>query len=378
MAKPLRVMSIFGTRPDAVKMAPVVLELAKYPDQIQQVTVSTGQHREMLDQVMRVFDIHPNYDLQIMQPKQTLTQITIKILSGLAPIIQKEKPEILIVQGDTTTTFAASLAAFYQQISVGHVEAGLRTEHKYDPFPEEMNRRLTGVIADLHFAPTEESRQNLLRENVPADRIFVTGNTVIDALLSATSKPYHFDDPTLDNLGADGSRVVLVTAHRRENWGDPMRSICRAIKRLSEKFPDVVFVFPVHRNPIVREVVFPELSNLSQVLLIEPPDYQPFVNLVKRSHLVLTDSGGVQEEAPSLGKPILVLRDTTERPEGVTAGTAKLIGTNEDIIVEEASRLLTDQDSYNAMAHAANPYGSGNAAEMIRKIILNHFNIPEN
>ena len=337
------------------------------------VVAVTGQHREMLHQVLDVFQIKPEYDLDIMRPKQTLTEITTRALQGLESVILKEQPNIILVQGDTTTTFVAGLAAFYNKVAVGHIEAGLRTDNKYDPFPEEMNRRLTSVVADLHFAPTPAARKNLMAEGVPSSRIYVTGNTVIDALLSVAGRPWSFDDPFLSTVGSNGQRMILVTAHRRENWGEPMARICEAIKRVVTEFPDTEVVFAVHKNPIVRETVFPALEGVDRVHLIEPPDYVPFVHLLRRAHLVLTDSGGVQEEAPAFGKPVLVLRDTTERPEGVAAGTARLIGPEEEAIVEHVTRLLRDEMEYQAMSKAVSPYGDGKAAERIIDAILYHY-----
>jgi UDP-N-acetylglucosamine 2-epimerase (non-hydrolysing) len=372
---PIRVMAICGTRPDAVKMAPVVLELQKFPDQVKLVVAVTGQHREMLHQVLDVFHIKPQYDLDIMRPKQTLAEITTRALQGLEGIILKEQPNIVLAQGDTTTTFVAALAAFYNKVAVGHVEAGLRTDNKYDPFPEEMNRRMTTVLADLHFAPTPAARKNLMAEGVPSSRIYVTGNTVIDALLSVAGRPWTFDDPFLSTVGTNGQRMILVTAHRRENWGEPMARICQAIKEIVAEFPDTEVVFAVHKNPIVRETVYPALEGVDRIHLIEPPDYVPFVHLLKRAHLVLTDSGGVQEEAPSLGKPVLVMRNTTERPEGVEAGTAMLIGTETEKIFRATAKLLSDSNAYNTMAKAVNPYGDGTASVRIREALFKFFGL---
>ena len=372
---PIKVMTIFGTRPDAVKMAPVVHELERFPDKVKLVIAVTGQHRELLHQVLDVFRIKPQYDLDIMRRKQSLAEITTRSLEGLERILQEERPDIVLVQGDTTTTFVASLAAFYSKIAVGHVEAGLRTDNKYDPFPEEINRRLTTVLADLHFAPTPAARKNLLASGIPAGRIFVTGNTVIDALLSVAERPWTFDDPVLANIGSDGRRMILVTAHRRENWGEPMRQICGAISSIVDAVADTEVVFAVHKNPIVRDVVFPALRGVERVHLIEPPDYVPFVHLLKKAYLILTDSGGVQEEAPALGKPVLVMRKTTERPEGVEAGTAMLTGTDSEDIVRAATRLLNDAEAYNSMARAINPYGDGHASVRIREALFKYFGI---
>jgi len=367
-----RVLAVCGTRPDTVKMAPVVNELRQHSDQVELTLAVTGQHREMLVQVLEAFDLHPDYDLNIMSARQTLAQITTRALEGLDNVITEVQPGLILAQGDTTTTFVASLAAFYHKTPFGHVEAGLRTDNKYDPFPEEMNRRMTGVLADLHFAPTALSQQNLLREGVDADKVFVTGNTVIDALLSTAAREHTFVDKRIE-AAAESGRMVLITAHRRENWGEPMRDICRAVKEIVKRNADVSVVFPVHKNPIVRETVFPELENVERVILTEPPDYVPFVHLMKESYLILTDSGGVQEEAPSLGKPVLVLRKTTERPEGVAAGNAKLVGTDIGVITSEAQKLLSNESAYDAMARVENPYGSGRAAERIWEIIRSRF-----
>ncbi|MBQ9615372.1 MAG: UDP-N-acetylglucosamine 2-epimerase (non-hydrolyzing) [Selenomonadaceae bacterium] len=371
--KKIKVMTVFGTRPEAIKMAPVVLELQKHPDAILPVVAVTAQHREMLDQVLHLFHIHPDYDLDIMAAGQTLFDITSRAMNGLDEVLAQEQPDIVLVHGDTTTTFAGALAAYYHQIAVGHVEAGLRTGNKYSPFPEEMNRKLTGAIADLHFAPTDTSEANLRKENVPSERIFVTGNTVIDALHQTVRDDFEFENFFLHDLDFTGKRMILVTTHRRENLGAPMRHVYKALKQLTEEFEDVEIVFPVHKNPKVREVVNEELGGLEKVHLIDPLDYEPFANLMHRSHLILTDSGGVQEEAPALGKPVLVLRDTTERPEAVAAGTVKLIGTERDRVYEEAKRLLTDQKEYDRMAGSCNPYGDGKASERIVQGILYHF-----
>ncbi|MCL6473749.1 MAG: UDP-N-acetylglucosamine 2-epimerase (non-hydrolyzing) [Firmicutes bacterium] len=375
MTSPLQVMTVFGTRPDAVKMAPVVLELQRYEPHVQVRVVVTGQHREMLDQVLQVFRITPHHDLNIMQHGQTLTQITVRVLEGLDALLREQKPHVLLAQGDTTTTFVAALAAFYHQVAFGHVEAGLRTYHKYNPFPEEMNRRLAGAIADFHFAPTPKARENLLREGVNPESIWVTGNTGIDALLMVAEKPYPMTDPLLQQAMASPLRTVLLTAHRRENWGEPLWRICLAVRQLVERFEDIQVVFPMHRNPLVRQTATEVLGGVDRVILTDPPEYAPFVKLMQHSTLILTDSGGVQEEAPSLGKPVLVLRETTERPEGVEAGTARLIGTDTERIVEEASRLLSDEDAYGQMARAVNPYGDGKAAQRIRQVLFEHFGV---
>lgn len=365
--KKLKVMSVFGTRPEAIKMAPVVLELYKYSEVEPLVTV-TAQHREMLDQVLNLFSIRPDFDLNIMSEGQTLFDITSRALTGLDKVLTAAKPDVVLVHGDTTTTFAGALAAYYHQIEVGHVEAGLRTQNKFSPYPEEMNRRLTGALADLNFAPTPTAKDNLLREGVDAEKIFVTGNTVIDALLQIVRADFVFSD---ELEGVDfGKKIILVTTHRRENLGEPMRQVYKALKSLVEEFSDVEIIFPVHKNPKVREVVNEELGGLERVCLTDPLDYEPFANLMNRATLILTDSGGVQEEAPALGKPVLVLRDTTERPEAVDAGTVKLIGTNQEKVYGAAKLLLTDAVEYRKMAEARSPYGDGHAAERIVQALL--------
>ena len=378
MAKKIKVMTVFGTRPEAIKMAPVVLELGKYPDKIQPVVAVTAQHREMLDQVLNLFKIKPDHDLDIMAAGQTLFDITTRAMNGLNKVLEEEKPDIVLVHGDTTTTFAGALAAYYHQIDVGHVEAGLRTHNIYSPFPEEMNRKLTGSIAALHFAPTSTSEANLKAENVDSERIFVTGNTVIDALQKTANDDYVFESELLQNIDYKNKRVILVTTHRRENLGEPMRHVYKALRQIVEEFDDVEVVFPVHKNPKVREVVAEELGGLDKVHLIDPLDYEPFANLMHRSYLILTDSGGVQEEAPALGKPVLVLRDTTERPEAVAAATVKLIGTDRDVVYKEAVELLTNKEEYNRMSESVNPYGDGQASRRIIEAILYHYGLAEN
>lgn len=375
--KKIKVMTVFGTRPEAIKMAPIVLELQKHPDTIVPVVAVTAQHREMLDQVLNLFHIKPNHDLNIMAAGQTLFDITTRAMMGLDKVLTEEKPDIVLVHGDTTTTFAGALAAYYHQTAVGHVEAGLRTHNKYSPFPEEMNRRLTGCIADLNFAPTSTSEANLLAENVPPESIFVTGNTVIDALHHTVRDDFDFQEESLKDVDFQNKRIILVTTHRRENLGEPMRHVYKALKQLTEEFDDVEVVFPVHKNPKVREVVNEELGGLAKVHLIDPLDYEPFANLMHRAHLILTDSGGVQEEAPALGKPVLVLRDTTERPEAVDAGTVKLIGTDRERVYEEAKKLLTDKAEYSRMAESVNPYGDGKAAARIIQAILYHYGLAD-
>lgn len=372
----LSVVSIVGTRPDALKMAPVIRELARHPDRVRQVVISTGQHREMLQQVLDVFQIIPDHSLDVMLHGQTLAQITSRVLERLDPVLEELRPGLLLAQGDTTTTFVASLAAFYRQIPVGHVEAGLRTENKYDPFPEEINRRLTGSLADFHFAPTGRAAENLRREGVPDGRIYEVGNTVIDALLEVAARPYRFEDPRLAEATGRPERLILVTAHRRENLGEPLRRICQSVREIVRKFEDTQCVFQMHKNPAVRDVIQDELGTEERVTLVEPQDYMPWINLMKRSTLILTDSGGIQEEAPALGKPVLVMRETTERPEGVAAGTALLVGTDPAIIVAEASKLLQDPEAYARMSRALNPYGDGHSAERICSILLKELDSP--
>ena len=366
----IKLMTVFGTRPEAIKMCPLVLEMRKYPEYIQPIVAVTAQHREMLDQVLDLFGIVPDYDLNIMTSGQTLYDVTTRALMGLKPVMEEAKPDMVLVHGDTTTTFAGALAAFYAQIPVGHVEAGLRTGNKYSPYPEEMNRKLAGSIADMHFAPTGTSKANLLKENVQPESILVTGNTVIDALQTTVHSDYHFADEDFNKVFATGHKLILMTTHRRENLGEPMRHVYRALKSVLETHEDVEAIFPVHKNPKVREIVDQELGHLSRVHLIEPMDYEPFANLMAKVDIVLTDSGGIQEEAPALGKPVLVLRDTTERPEAVEAGTVKLIGTAYEDVLRETNRLLDDEKHYRSMAEAANPYGDGKACERIIKAIL--------
>ncbi len=375
MATQPRIVTVFGTRPDAIKMAPVVLELKKYEPQIKVDVVVTGQHREMLDQVLGVFKIKPEYDLNIMQHGQSLSQITARVLTGLEPIFDEIKPDVVFAQGDTSTTFVAGLAAFYHKAKFAHVEAGLRTHNKYNPFPEEMNRILAAPLAEYHFAPTSMAQENLLREAVDPKRIWITGNTGIDALLSVAAMDHEFEQPELEALRHTGLKTVLVTSHRRENWGEPLTDICTAVLALVDMHKDIQIVFPMHRNPIVRKTVEAMLGNKDRITLTEPPDYKPFVKLQQLAELILTDSGGVQEEAPSLGKPVLVLRETTERQEGVTAGTALLVGTDTERIVAEANRLLTNKQHYHQMATATNPYGDGTAAQQICKLVLAEYRI---
>ena len=368
--KKLKVMTVFGTRPEAIKMCPLVLEMKKYSDLIEPLVAVTAQHREMLDQVLELFQIKPDYDLNIMTSGQTLYDVTTRALMGLKEVMEEAKPDIVLVHGDTTTTFAGALAAFYAQIPVGHVEAGLRTGNKYSPYPEEMNRKLTGAIADMHFAPTAISKQNLLKENVNPDNILVTGNTVIDALQATVQKDYVFEDAEFNKVFESGHRLILMTTHRRENLGEPMRHVYKALKSVLETHEDVEAIFPVHKNPKVREIVQQELGGLDRVHLIEPMDYEPFANLMAKVDIVLTDSGGIQEEAPALGKPVLVLRDTTERPEAVSAGTVLLVGTAYEDVLRETNRLLDDAAHYKKMAEAANPYGDGQACARIVNAVL--------
>lgn len=379
------ILLVFGTRPEAIKMAPLVKEFQKHPDTFNTVVCVTGQHREMLDQVLHIFDITPHYDLNIMKQGQDLYDVTSRVLLGMRDVLKEVHPDVVLVHGDTTTSTASALAAFYQQIPVGHVEAGLRTHNIYSPWPEEMNRQITGRIATYDFSPTPLSRDNLLREDVPTDRITVTGNTVIDALewvvnkIKTDATMSHELEGILLHAGydvnrlRDGRRLVLITGHRRENFGDGFLNICRAIQTLNKKYPDVDFVYPMHLNPNVRrpihEIFGEDLNGLGNMFFIEPLEYLSFVYLMEKSHIVLTDSGGIQEEAPGLGKPVLVMRDTTERPEAVTAGTVKLVGTDYDKIVGEVSTLLDDDAAYNAMSRAVNPYGDGKACGRIVKTL---------
>ena len=361
----MKVMLVFGTRPEAIKMCPLVNELRSRPDEFDTLVVTSGQHREMLDQVLKVFDVEPDYDLHVMRPGQTLFDITCDVLRGLKPVMEEERPDVVLVHGDTTTSFAAALAAFYLQIPVGHVEAGLRTRNLYSPWPEEFNRQAVDVVSRWYFAPTETSRRNLLDEAKPSGRIFVTGNTGIDALRTTVREGYRH--PDLD--WAEGFRLVLITAHRRENLGEPMHRMFRAIRRVMEERPDTRAIYPIHMNPQVRRAAHEELDGFDRLRIIDPLEVVDFHNFMACSYLILTDSGGIQEEAPSLGKPVLVMRDTTERPEGVEAGTLRLVGTEEGTICREFSRLLDDPEEYEAMSHASNPYGDGRASERIADIL---------
>lgn len=369
--KKIKVMTVFGTRPEAIKMAPLVkvLDSQKW---CEPKVVVTGQHREMLDQVLQVFDIIPDYDLNIMSQGQTITDITVKVLTGFKKVLEDESPDIVLVHGDTTTTFAAGLASFYAQIPVGHVEAGLRTWNKYSPFPEEMNRQLTDDFTDLFFAPTPDSKENLLKENKPENQIYITGNTAIDAMKYTIKQEYSNE---LIDISNKEKRRILVTMHRRENLGDPMAQVFRAIKRITAEHQNTEVIFPMHRNPAVRDLAISILGDNPQVRLVEPFDVVDFQNILARCELVLTDSGGIQEEAPSLAVPVLVLRDTTERPEGVKAGTVSLIGTGEDDVYNKVNELLTNKEAYNKMAHAENPYGDGEASQRIADAIAFYFGI---
>ena len=370
--KPITIMAIYGTRPEGIKMAPLVLALRDDP-RFEVRVVVTGQHREMLDQVNQNFGIVPDSDLDIHAPGQSLMQISNRTLEGLTEVLKKDRPDAVLVQGDTSTTFVGALAAFYAEIPVVHTEAGLRTGNKYSPFPEEINRRLTGQIASLHLAPTAASRDNLLKENIDPSTIVVTGNSVIDALLITVASQPRIEDPELAQRLAEGRPVVLVTAHRRESWGEPLEAVGRAIAALARQHPDHDFVFPAHRNPLVRDAIRPAVQDVKNVLMTEPLPYAQFCALLERASIILTDSGGVQEEGPSLGKPVLVMRETTERPEAVVAGAVKLVGTDEEVIVREVSTLITDQDEYNRMARALNPYGDGRAAERTVRALARHF-----
>lgn len=363
--KKIKVMTIFGTRPEAIKMAPLVKELESR-EEIESIVCVTAQHRQMLDQVLETFEITPNYDLNIMKQGQTLVDITTRALQSLSDVIANVKPDIVLVHGDTTTTLSGSLAAFYNKTLVGHVEAGLRTYDKYSPYPEEVNRQVTGVIADMHFAPTEISKDNLLREGKSEKNIYVTGNTAIDALKTTVKSDYHND--IFEKIGSD--RMIMLTAHRRENLGEPMKNMFRAIKRITEEFDDVQVVYPIHLNPLVRQAADEVLGDNKKVHLIEPLEVFDFHNFLNKSYIIMTDSGGIQEEAPSLGKPVLVLRDTTERPEGVKAGTLKLAGTDEEVIYNLTRELLTSKTAYEAMSKASNPYGDGHASKYIADAII--------
>lgn len=366
---------IFGTRPETIKMFPIIYEIKKYPHLIDCRIIVSGQHREMLDQMLEIFQIKPDYDLNIMEQSQSLSNITKNNLLGIEKILKKEKPSMVLVQGDTTTTFAGALAAFYQKIRIGHVEAGLRTNNKYYPFPEEVNRHITSVLADLHFAPTRQSCKNLLSEGVKREDIFICGNTVIDSLFLMIKENYIFREPLLKDKKIFEKKIILVTMHRRENWGEPLRETCRAINKIIDEHSDVSVIFPLHKNPEIRRNVKEILQNKKDILLLDTLDYDDMINLMSKSYIILTDSGGIQEEGPSLGKPVLVLRDETERPEAVEAGAVKLIGTNEKRICSEVDTLLNRRDKYIKMLKNINPYGDGKASERIVKKILNSFNL---
>ena len=366
----IKVMSIFGTRPEAIKMASLVKELEKR-EEVKSIVCVTAQHREMLDQVLNTFDIKPDYDLNIMKQGQTLADVTTRALIGLEKVIKEVKPDIVLVHGDTTTTFAGALAAFYNQVAIGHVEAGLRTDDKYSPYPEEMNRQCVDRMTDLYFAPTEISKNNLLKENISEEKIYVTGNTAIDAMSTTVDEDYVH--PDLEWIKPD-ERMILLTAHRRENLGEPMRHIFKAVKRIVDEFSDIKVIYPIHMNPKVREVASEVFDGCDRIRLIEPLEVFDFHNFLNKSYIILTDSGGIEEEAPSLGKPVLVLRDTTERPEGIEAGTLKLVGTDEEVIYEETKKLLTNINEYDKMSKASNPYGDGHASERIVDAIVKYFN----
>ena len=366
----MKIMTVFGTRPEGIKMAPIIKEIEKRPN-IESVICITAQHREMLDQVLNLFEIEVDYDLNIFKPGQSLTEITTRAIKGLEEVIIKEKPDVLLVQGDTTTVFAGALAAFYQKVKIGHVEAGLRSGNLYSPYPEEANRKLTGVLTNFHFAPTEINRQNLLKEAYPDENIFITGNTVIDALKYTVKNDYFFETPLLNNLDYENKRIILLTSHRRENIGRPMENIFNAINDIVNSYEDVEVVFPMHLNPKVREIARSVMGENLRIHLIDPLEYEPFTNLMAKCHLVVTDSGGLQEEAPTLAKPVLVVREETERPEGIEAGTAKLVGTDYDNLFNNLDLLLKNKDEYNKMAKSVNPYGDGKAAERIVDVLMN-------
>jgi len=371
----IKIAMIFGTRPETIKMFPIISEINKYPNTIDYKIIVSGQHREMLDQMLEIFQINPDYDLNIMEQGQSLSNITNNSLLGIEKILKKERPSMVLVQGDTTTTFTGALAAFYQKIKIGHIEAGLRTNNKYYPFPEEVNRHLTSVLTDLHFTPTKQSCDNLLSEGVKSEDIFISGNTVIDALFLMIKENYIFKEPLLKDKKLFEKKIILVTMHRRENWGEPLRATCRAINKIIDEHSDVSVIFPLHKNPEIRRNVKGILQNRKNILLLDTLDYDDMINLMSKSYIILTDSGGIQEEAPSLGKPVLVLRDETERPEAVEAGVVKLIGTSEERICREVDTLLNSRDKYREMSKSINPYGDGKASERIVKKILYNFNL---
>ena len=371
----IKIAIIFGTRPETIKMFPIISEINKYPHLLDCRIIVSGQHREMLDQMLEIFQINPDYDLNIMEQGQSLSNITKNSLLGIEKILKKERPSMVLVQGDTTTTFTGALAAFYQKIKIGHVEAGLRTHNKYYPFPEEVNRHLTSVLTDLHFTPTKKSCENLLSEGVKREDIFISGNTVIDSLFLMIKENYIFREPLLKNKKMFDKKIILVTMHRRENWGEPLRKTCKAINKIIDEHPDVSVIFPLHKNPDIRKNIEEILQNKKDILLLDTLDYDDMINLMSNSYIILTDSGGIQEEAPSLGKPVLVLRDETERPEAVKAGVVKLIGTDEERICSEVDSLLNDREKYMEMSKNINPYGDGKASGRIVKKILYHFKL---
>ncbi|MCK4308508.1 MAG: UDP-N-acetylglucosamine 2-epimerase (non-hydrolyzing) [Candidatus Atribacteria bacterium] len=371
----IKIAVIFGTRPETIKMFPILSEVKKYPHLIESKIIVSGQHREMLDQMLEIFQIHPDYDLNIMKQGQSLSHITKNSLLGIEKILKKERPSMVLVQGDTTTTFVGALAAFYQKIKIGHIEAGLRTNNKYYPFPEEINRHLTSVLADLHFTPTENSCKNLLSEGIKRENVFISGNTVIDSLFLMIKENYIFREPLLRDVKIFEKKIILVTMHRRENWGRPLRETCQALIKLIDDYSDLLIIFPIHKNPEIRKNVNEILESRKEVLLLDTLDYKDMVNLMSKSYIILTDSGGIQEEAPSLGKPVLVLREETERPEAVEAGVVKLIGTNSKKIIKEVKELLDNKEKYLEMTRNINPYGDGKASERIVKKILYNFNL---
>ncbi len=371
----IKIAMIFGTRPETIKIFPIISEIKKYPHFIDYKIIVSGQHREMLDQMLGIFQINPDYDLDIMEQGQSLSNITNYSLLGIEKILKKERPSMVLVQGDTTTTFTGALAAFYQKIRIGHIEAGLRTHNKYYPFPEEINRHITSVLTDFHFAPTRQSYENLLSEGVKSEDIFISGNTVIDALFLMVKENYIFRETSLKDKKIFKKKIILVTMHRRENWGEPLKKTCRAINKIIDKHSDVSVIFPLHKNPEIRSNVKKILQNRKNILLLDTLDYDDMINLMSKSYIILTDSGGIQEEAPSLGKPVLVLRDETERPEAVEAGVVKLIGTDEERIFSEIDLVLNSREKYMEMSKSINPYGDGKASERIVKKILYNFNL---
>jgi len=373
----IKIAIIFGTRPETIKMFPVISEIKKYPHLIDYRVIVSGQHREMLDQMLEIFQINSDYDLDIMEQGQSLSNITNNSLLGIEKILKKEKPSMVLVQGDTTTTFTGALAAFYQKIKIGHIEAGLRTNNKYYPFPEEVNRHLTSVLTDLHFTPTRQSCNNLLSEGVKREDIFISGNTVIDSLLLMIKENHIFREPLLKDKKIFEKKIILVTMHRRENWGEPLKEVCQAINKIIDKHSNISVIFPLHKNPEIRKNVKEILKNKKDILLLDALDYDDMVNLMSKSYIILTDSGGIQEESPSLGKPVLVLRDETERPEAVEAGVVKLVGTNKERVCNEVETLLNSREKYMEMSKSINPYGDGKASERITKKILYYFNLIE-